>query len=78
MGGKGLRLFLSDRSHTTLVGSLRTALLQEATWWVALLCACYGELPEDFQEFAVLLENRFGSSTKIDRARATLRYIRQG
>ena len=38
----------------------------------------YGLCPEDFQEFAVLLEKRFGSSTKVDRARAALCDIRQG
>ena len=55
-------------------------LLQEAAadWWVALLRERYGLRPEDFQEFAVLLEKRFGSSTRVDRARAALRDIRQG
>ena len=38
----------------------------------------YGERPQDFQEFAVHLEKRFGSSTRVDRARAALRDIRQG
>ena len=52
-------------------------LLQEATvdWWVALLCERYGLRPKDFQEFAALLERRFGSSTRVDRAKATLRDI---
>ena len=49
-----------------------------ADWWVALLQEHYGLRPEDFQEFAVLLEKRFGSSTRVDRARAALRDIRQG
>ena len=55
-------------------------LLQEATtnWWVALLRECYGERPEDFPEFVVLLEKRFGSSTRVDCARAALRDIEQG
>ena len=55
-------------------------LLQEAAadWWVALLLECYGLHPEDFQEFAVLVEKRFGSSTRVDRARAALHDIRQG
>ena len=37
-------------------------LLQEAAadWWVALLRERYGLRPEDFQEFAVLLEKRLG------------------
>ena len=57
-----------------------TTLLQEAAadWWVALLRERYGLHPEDFQEFAVLLEKWFGSSTKVDRARAALRDIQQG
>ena len=38
----------------------------------------YGIYPKDFQEFAILLERRFGSSTRVDRARATLCDIRQG
>ena len=38
----------------------------------------YGIRLEDFQEFAVLLEKRFGSSTKVDRARDALKDIRQG
>ena len=55
-------------------------LLQEAAadWWVTLLRENYGERPADFQEFAVRLEKRFGSSTRVDRARAALRDIRQG
>ena len=32
----------------------------------------------DFQELAVQLEKRFGSSTRVDRARAALRDIRKG
>ena len=38
----------------------------------------YGERLEDFQEFALLLGKRFGSLTRVDRARATLRDIKQG
>ena len=55
-------------------------LLQEAAadWWVALLREHYGLRPDDFQEFAVLLEKRFGSSTRVDRAKAALCDIRQG
>ena len=43
-------------------------LLQDAAtnWWVALLRERYGLRPEDFQEFVVLLEKRFGSSTRVD------------
>ena len=55
-------------------------LLQEAAadWWVALLRERSGRRPEDFAEFTVLLCKRFGSSTRVDRARAELRNIRQG
>ena len=55
-------------------------LLQDAAadWWIALLRERYGLRPNDFQEFAVMLEKRFGSSTRVDRARAALRDIRQG
>ena len=38
----------------------------------------YGERPLNFQEFAVRLEKRFGSSTHVDRARNALRDIKQG
>ena len=38
----------------------------------------YGLRPDDFQEFSVLLEKRFGSSTRVDQARAALRDLRQG
>ena len=37
-----------------------------------------GVRPADFAEFSVLLGNRFGSTTRIDRARAELRNIWQG
>ena len=55
-------------------------LLQEAgiDWWVTFLCENYGKRLADFQELAVRLEKRFGSSTRVDRAKATLRDIRQG
>ena len=37
----------------------------------------YGERPADFQELVVGLEKRFGSSTRVDCARAALRNIWQ-
>ena len=37
-----------------------------------------GNRPENFHEFAILLEKRFGSSTRVDRARAALCDIWQG
>ena len=55
-------------------------LLQEAAadWWVALLWERSGSRPADWAEFTVLLSKRFGSSTRVDWARAELRNIRQG
>ena len=55
-------------------------LLQDATanWWHALLKNPGGHRPRNFVEFANLLGRRFGSSNRIDRARAELRTIQQG
>ena len=66
----------TDRQQVAYAATL----LQEAVadWWVTLLRENYGERPADFQELAVRLEKRFGSSTRVDRARAALRDIRQG
>ena len=47
-------------------------------WWHSLLKTRGGMRPRNFVEFADLLGQRFGSSTRIDRARAELRNIRQG
>ena len=49
-----------------------------ADWWVALLRERSGRRPDDWAEFTMLLAKRFGSSTRVDRARAELRDIRQG
>ena len=43
-----------------------------------MLCERSRRRPEDWAEFTVLLAKRFGSSTRVDRARAELRDIRQG
>ena len=66
----------TDRQQVAYTATL----LQEAAadWWVTLLRENYGERPADFQEFAVRLEKRFGSSTRVDQARVALRDIRQG
>ena len=55
-------------------------LLQEAAadWWVALLKERHGSHPADYLEMSVLLQKRFGSTTRVDRARAALRNIKQG
>ena len=54
----------TDRQQVAYTATL----LQEAAadWWVTLLRENYGERPADFQEFAVRLEKRFGSSTRVD------------
>ena len=72
-------LYLTEANPRQQVAYAAT-LLQEAAadWWVALLRERSGRRPEDFAEFTVLLCKRFGSSTRVDRARAELRNIRQG
>ena len=66
----------TDRQQVAYAATL----LQEAAadWWVTFLGENYGERLADFQELAVRLEKRFGSSTRVDRARAALQDIRQG
>ena len=72
-------LYLTEANPRQQVAYAAT-LLQEAAadWWVALLRERSGRRPENFAEFTVLLCKRFGSSTRVDRARAELRNIRQG
>ena len=55
-------------------------LLQDAAsdWWHSLLKTRGGLRPHNFVEFADLPGRRFGSSTRVNRARAELRNIRQG
>ena len=62
--------YLTEATPRQQVAYVAT-LLQEAAgdWWVALLCEHYGICPEDFQEFAILLERRFGSSTRAQHSR---------
>ena len=71
--------FFTDAGDVQQVAYAAT-LLQEAAadWWHALLRTRGGLRPRNFAEFADLLGRRFGSSTRIDRARAALRNIRQG
>lgn len=45
---------------------------------MSLLKERHGARPEDFPEMAILLQKRFGSTTRVDRARADLRNIKQG
>ena len=72
-------LYLTEANPHQQVAYAAT-LLQEAAadWWVALLRERSGSRPADWAEFTVLLSKRFGSSTRVDRARAELRNIRQG
>ena len=72
-------LYLADISDVQQVAYAAT-LLQDAAsnWWHSLLKTRGGMRPCNFVEFADLLGRRFGSSTRVDRARAELRNIRQG
>lgn len=56
-----------------------STLLQEAAidWWVTLLREQRGKRPGTFEEFATLLEQHFGSSNRVIRARAALRVLEQ-
>ena len=56
-----------------------STLLQGAAidWWVALLRERGGRRPRHFEELAALLEQRFGSTNRVIRARAALRNIQQ-
>ena len=72
-------LYLTEANSRQQVAYAAT-LLQEAAadWWMALLRERAGRRPDDWAEFTVLLAKRFGSNTRVDRARAELRNIRQG
>ena len=71
--------YLTDAGDVQQVAYAAT-LLQDAAsdWWHSLLKTRGGLRPRNFVEFADLLGRRFGSSTRVDRARAELRNIRQG
>ena len=71
-------LYLTEANNRQQVAYTAT-LLQEAAadWWMSLLKERHGVRPVDFPELAGLLQKRFGSSTRVDRARADLRNIRQ-
>ena len=55
-------------------------LLQDAAadWRASLLKERHGVRPLDFFEMTNLLQKRFGNTTKVDRACAKLRNIKQG
>ena len=54
-------------------------LLQDAAadWWAALMKERKGSRPVDYSEMAVLLQRRFGSANRVERARAALHKINQ-
>ena len=70
---------LTEANERQQVAYMAT-LLQEAAadWWTALLKERHGSRPADYLEMSVLLQKRFGSTTRVDRARAALRNIKQG
>ena len=72
-------LYLTEANERQQVAYTAT-LLQDAAadWWMALLKERSGMRPADFPEMAVLLQKRFGSTTRVDRVRADLRNIKQG
>ena len=72
-------LYLTEANSRQQVAYTAT-LLQEvaADWWVSLFQKRNGRPPDDFFELTILLEKRFGSSTRVDRAQADLQNIRQG
>ena len=71
-------LSLTSSSDDQQVAYVST-LLQGAAidWWVALLRERGGRRPRHFEELAALLEQRFGSTNRVIRARAGLRNIQQ-
>ena len=71
-------IYLTEANARQQVAYMAT-LLQDAAadWWTALLKERHGSRPADFIEMSALLRKRFGSSTRVDRARAALRNIKQ-
>ena len=71
--------YLTDAGDVQQVAYAATLLQEAATDWLHALLRTHGGLrPRNFVEFADLLGRRFGGSTRVDRARAELRNIRQG
>ena len=66
-------IYLTEANERQQVAYMAT-LLQEAAadWWTALLKERHGSRPADYLEMSVLLQKRFGSTTRVDRARAAL------
>ena len=72
-------MYLTEANDRQQVAYMAT-LLQDAAsdWWASLLKERHGVRPLDFFEMTTLLQRRFGSTTRVDRARAELRNIKQG
>ena len=72
-------MYLTEANDRQQVAYMAT-LLQDAAadWWASLLKERHGVRPLDFFEMTNLLQRRFGSTTRVDRARAELRNIKQG
>ena len=72
-------MYLTEANDRQQVAYMAT-LLQDAAadWWTSLLKERHGVRPLDFFEMTNLLQRRFGSTTRVDRARAELRNIKQG
>ena len=71
-------IYLTEANTRQQVAYMAT-LLQDAAadWWTALLKERHGSRPTDYSEMSALLRKRFGSSTRVDRARAALLNIKQ-
>ena len=71
-------IYLTEANTRQQVAYMAT-LLQDAAgdWWTALLKERHGSRPADYTKMSALLRKRFGSSTRVDRARAALRNIKQ-
>ena len=72
-------IYLTKANGRQKVAYMATLLQDVAVdWWTALLKERHGTRPADYLEMFVLLQKRFGSTTRVDRARANLRNIKQG
>ena len=71
--------YLTGADERTKVAFTPTLLLDAAgDWWDRLLQKHGGVRPESFARLCELMEDRFGSDTRVQRARADLRNIKQG
>ena len=71
-------IYLTEANTRQQVAYMAT-LLQDAAadWWAALIKERGGSRPVDYGEMSALMQKRFGSTTRVDRARAALRNVRQ-